>query len=374
MAAADSFRIPCGLHVAQIILMNFENTAFGKLDLPSGLSLKEHPYNLINLAFYLHDGYNESDKDNPLNMKADVIRQLYKELLNYDLTKYQKPIRTRWLYELRTAKQYFERYAAHLQFAQWFVQKLSIIKKVPQRYIEKWKIFYSWLNNTKLNLQLRCLVKFGEKFFEPIYEFLTGYDPIPRVYNLDGKIVTLPPGNRAHEMPDKVMVWIDELQNAAESISETFQEELAEGALLSSKDINELYEALQTGVNQALNGFLKWMLPWIHLPLSVCRLGGDYGQAFARAFLHVFFSKQHSNISQRESYYIEFLKKDLQNETINTFGLMEALQEPNFLKEFEEFSNSDSNEYWKFPMVYTFIKYRVWPIAVHQQQLEGMFN
>ncbi|CAB5375558.1 unnamed protein product [Rhizophagus irregularis] len=307
-------------------------------------------------------------------MKADVIRQLYKELLNYDLTKYQKPIRTRWLYELRTAKQYFERYAAHLQFAQWFVQKLSIIKKVPQRYIEKWKIFYSWLNNTKLNLQLRCLVKFGEKFFEPIYEFLTGYDPIPRVYNLDGKIVTLPPGNRAHEMPDKVMVWIDELQNAAESISETFQEELAEGALLSSKDINELYEALQTGVNQALNGFLKWMLPWIHLPLSVCRLGGDYGQAFARAFLHVFFSKQHSNISQRESYYIEFLKKDLQNETINTFGLMEALQEPNFLKEFEEFSNSDSNEYWKFPMVYTFIKYRVWPIAVHQQQLEGMFN
>ena len=25
-------------------------------------------------------------------------------------------------------------------------------------------------------------------------------------------------------------------------------------------------------------------------------------------------------------------------------------------------------------MVYTFIKYRVWPIVVHQQQLEGMFN
>jgi hypothetical protein len=59
MAAADSFRIPCGLHVAQIMLMNFENTAFGKLDSPSGLSLKEHPYNLINLTFYLHDGYNE---------------------------------------------------------------------------------------------------------------------------------------------------------------------------------------------------------------------------------------------------------------------------------------------------------------------------
>jgi hypothetical protein len=88
---------------------------------------------------------------------------------------------------------------------------------------KKWKISYSWLNNTKLNLQLRCLVKFGEEFFKPIYEFFIGYDPIPRVYNLNGKVVTLPPGNRAHEMPDKVMVWIDELQNAAESISETFQ-------------------------------------------------------------------------------------------------------------------------------------------------------
>ena len=50
------------------------------------------------------------------------------------------------------------------------------------------------------------------------------------------------------------------------------------------------------------------------------------------------------------------------------------LQEPNFLKEFKEFSNSDTNEYWKFLMVYTFIKYRIWPIVIHQQQLEGMFN
>jgi hypothetical protein len=53
---------------------------------------------------------------------------------------------------------------------------------------------------------------------------------------------------------------------------------------------------------------------------------------------------------------------------------MEALQEPNFFNEFENFSNSVSNEYWKFPMIYSFIKYRIWSIVVHQQQLEGMFN
>jgi len=68
--------------------MNFENAAFEKLDSLSGLSLKEHSYNLINLAFYLYDGYDESNKDNPLNIKAETIYQLYKELLDYNLTKY----------------------------------------------------------------------------------------------------------------------------------------------------------------------------------------------------------------------------------------------------------------------------------------------
>ena len=53
--------------------MNFENSSFGKIDAIKGLSLKEHPYNLLNLAFYLHDGYDLSDKDNPLNLKANII-------------------------------------------------------------------------------------------------------------------------------------------------------------------------------------------------------------------------------------------------------------------------------------------------------------
>ena len=68
------------------------------------------------------------------------------------------------------------------------------------------------------------------------------------------------------------------------------------------------------------------------------------------------------------------MKEDLQNQIINTFGLIEALQKSNFFKEFEEFSNSSSNEYWKFPMIYSFIKYRIWSIVIHQQQLKGMFN
>ncbi|PKC56928.1 hypothetical protein RhiirA1_473280 [Rhizophagus irregularis] len=53
-----------------IALMNFENAAFEKINAIKGLSLKEYPYNILNLAFYLHDDYNLSNKDNPLNLKA----------------------------------------------------------------------------------------------------------------------------------------------------------------------------------------------------------------------------------------------------------------------------------------------------------------
>ncbi|CAG8849594.1 23628_t:CDS:1, partial [Racocetra persica] len=63
LAASKSFQIPCGLYAIHIALTHFENTAFGKLDSVKGLSLKKHPYNLLSLAFYLHDRYNISDKD-----------------------------------------------------------------------------------------------------------------------------------------------------------------------------------------------------------------------------------------------------------------------------------------------------------------------
>jgi len=79
-SGANAGRIPCGLHAATA----FDNTTFGKINSPSGLSLNPHPFNVINLAYHLHSGYNESDKDNPLNMKNETIEKLYKTLLNVD--------------------------------------------------------------------------------------------------------------------------------------------------------------------------------------------------------------------------------------------------------------------------------------------------
>jgi len=99
------------LHIASII---FDNTIFGKINSPSGLSLHPHPFNVINLAYYFHCGYNESNKDNSLNMKTETISKLYKTLIDYDLKRYQKSISSRWLYQLTTAKQYLNQKDVHL--------------------------------------------------------------------------------------------------------------------------------------------------------------------------------------------------------------------------------------------------------------------
>ncbi|CAB4406047.1 unnamed protein product [Rhizophagus irregularis] len=334
ISQSQSFRIPCGLHAVHIALMNFENAAFGKIDAIKGLSLKEHPYNVLNLAFYLHDGYDLSDKDNPLNLKASVIRNLYKILFDYDLTKYQQPIRQRWLYELKTAKQYLERHEIHKQFAQYFLEKLNMASN-----------------------------------------FLTNYDPVPQIYGSDG-VECLPAGNRAHEMPDMTLMWIEKLQNNVENIFDLFGEELYETeSFMPSDDFNNLCESLRTGVEQALNGFIKWMGVWIHLPLSICSLGGNHGSEYASAFLQVFYSCSESySLTLQESLYVKYLQQNIVDQNQNTFSLLEALSDQNFFDQFNNFANSDGQEPWKFPLVYEFIKYQIYSIVIHQQQLEGLFN
>ena len=57
-----------------------------------------------------------------------------------------------------------------------------------------------------------------------------------------------------------------------------------------------------------------------------------------------------------------------------SFGLLEALQEQDFLDEFQNFSVSVTSDLHKFPLLYDFVKYRIWSIVVHQQQIEGLFN
>jgi hypothetical protein len=255
------------------------------------------------------------------------------------------------------------------------LSQLNNSKNAPQSYIKKWMIFSKWLDDYYLNIQIKSMVKFGEQFYESIYQFLTGKDSIPRILNNDC-IITLPPGNRAHEMPDKVEEWITELENAEELLFNIFPDILFDAENnLSDEKFDVFCESLANGIKKACGSFKKWLECWTHLPLSICCLGSNNGSIFARAFLLVFYNLQISlTPSPMEISYIESLKQDLQQENLNTFGLKEALQDPDFFREFRRFATENTTEFWKFPQLYDFVKNRVWNIIVHQQQLEGMFN
>jgi len=116
--SANAIRIPCGLHVLHIASVTFENITFGKINSPSGFSLHPHPFNILNLAYHLHCEYNESNKDNSLNMKMKTINELYMTLMNYNLKRYQKPISSHWLYQLTTVRQYLDNRNSHLHFSE----------------------------------------------------------------------------------------------------------------------------------------------------------------------------------------------------------------------------------------------------------------
>ena len=78
--------------------------------------------------------------------------------------------------------------------------------------------------------------------------------------------------------------------------------------------------------------------------------------------------------SWREKSYIEFLEEDRSEGKKESFGLFDALKEDEFSQQFLTFAGSQASDLSKFPLVYDFVKYRIWSVIVHQQQIEGMFN
>ena len=109
ISGVKTFRISYALHVVHIISTNFEEIAFEKTSATIGFTKKKHSFNLLYLAWELHNGYNESNKESPLGMKSEHIQSLYQALIGKHFSKYQQPLRIRWLYELKTAQQYLDR-------------------------------------------------------------------------------------------------------------------------------------------------------------------------------------------------------------------------------------------------------------------------
>ena len=157
------------------------------------------------------------------------------------------------------------------------------------------------------------------------------------------------------------MIFIEELLMANEVLSET--------------EFVDLAQKIQNGLEKSLDVFKKWMDQWRHLPFSICRLGGKCGPDFALAVANVVLDYPFPNEpTERVKKYMDELAFDLRNQKNESFGLFEALDENESRVQFLAFSQSTILEINKFPLVFDFVKNRIWLIIVHQQHLEGMFN
>ncbi|RIB26422.1 hypothetical protein C2G38_2163516 [Gigaspora rosea] len=322
---------------------HFEQEAFGLLSNTTGFSKKPHVYNLLYLAWKLHDGYDSSDKDKSLNINSQIIKDLYDGLLGYHFNQYQLPLRLRWGYELKTAKQYLNRRLAHIEFTQWFITEMEK-HKTPKSYLNDWHLFRLWLLDPKLKIQIKCLVNFAEHFYEPVLQFLVGHDKIPRIYQ-NNQLSVLPPGRRAHEMPDKVYEWHTFLEELVKNYEMFFSDELLEALdNLTSEEFGSFFNDLENGIIKALKHFEKWLLPWLHLPLVVCRLGSNNARSFASSCYHAVLEKPWIRPpNDLELRFAEELKTDIRNGITDTSGLRELLLENiNLFKEFEKFCADDN--------------------------------
>jgi hypothetical protein len=358
-----------------IILTNFEQAAFGKLPSAIGFQKIQHPFTLLYLTWDLHDGYNLSDKGKPLGINSEIIRNFYKALLGYEFNQYQLPLRTRWGYELKTAKQYLEHRNVHIQFARWFIPMLEN-HNTPDAYLDKWRLFNTWLLNLLVNIQIKILTQFGIYFYEPLFQFFVIQDPIPRILN-NNTLEKLPPGCRAHEMPDKVKEWYIYLKDICDNLEIFFADELLEALeTLDTNEFDQLFDNLEMGLKKAVESFEKWMFSWCHLPLSICRLGGNSAQLFARSFLHVVLKKPWAiSPTDIEVNYSVELEEDYCKPNADDFGLSNLLlNNEEFQKEFEEFSLASNPSLYSYPHLYDFVKTRIYYIVIYQQQIEGLFN
>ena len=277
---------------------------------------------------------------------------------------------------MKTAKQYLDRHSAHIEFTNWFIKELENRKNPPKSYLNDWHLFQSWLADPKLNIQIKCLVNFAEHFYEPLMQFMIGQDTKPRVYK-DGQLIALPPGRRAHEMPDKNFEWHEFLQSLINNFDMFFSDQLLEAMdLLSNEEFGILFNSLEHGITKALESFQKWFSQWLHLPLTVCRLGGDNAQSFASSFYHVILQKPWISLpSDFELQFAQNLMDDKNDGITSDFGLSELLyQNSSFLEEFTQFCTCEDPTLYHFPNLYNFVKSHIYYIVVHQQQVEGLFN
>ncbi|RIB26291.1 hypothetical protein C2G38_2030320 [Gigaspora rosea] len=255
-----------------------------------------------------------------------VIESIQNEGLDvmkwYHYNQYQMPLRSRWGYELQTAKQYLNR---------TFLRTLNTI--------------YGWLRSYS-------------------------------TYYTNNNLAQLPPGRRAHEMTEKVYEWKKYLKNIKDNFEAFFAELLEAIDILPSDEFEQLFDELERAITKSYEYFEKWMDSWLHLPLIICKLGGNQAQLFANSYRFTILKKPWIQTpTELELKYANGLEIDINNGNTSDFGLHNSLSHDiEFCQEFENFCTAKDSKIHKFPKLYNFVKTHIYFIVVHQQQVEGLFN
>ncbi|RIB05311.1 hypothetical protein C2G38_2219965 [Gigaspora rosea] len=111
---------------------------------------------------------------------------------------------------------------------------------------------------SKTRHPFNLLYLFSQEFYRPFAEFLIGYDPQLKVLQPDHSLQCLPSG---------------ELLQSTE--------------ILDNLEIELLVQKLENKIQKELELHQKWLNCWLHLPLSMCRIGGNNAQQFACNYWHI---------------------------------------------------------------------------------------
>ena len=113
-------------------------------------------------------------------------------------------------------------------------------------------MFQTWLTDPKLNIEIQCLVKFGQEFYCPFTRFLVGYDPQFRITHSDS-LKCLLPGRQAHQMPDFVTNSTSKLKNIQENIYSYFGAELLQSTeIMNDSEIDLLIKNLKCEIQKGI--------------------------------------------------------------------------------------------------------------------------
>ncbi|CAJ0838257.1 12970_t:CDS:2, partial [Entrophospora sp. SA101] len=124
-------------------------------------------------------------------------------------------------------------------------------------------------------------------------------------------------------------------------VEEVFIEELLLAhEVLPEDELFDLVNKIENGLAKASETFKKWIL------------GSSNDSEFAHAIFHVLFSASYNvEINLHEKNYIELLERDKLKGINQSFGLLETLQEQDFLDEFQSFSAPVASDLHKFTLL-----------------------